>query len=288
MPVNADEYDAICNSRECLVKVNEDLIMTPFGSIKSSRMTSWPMVVDTQPRMLGFLGEKNIYTFNLNGYDQYGKKKSLNIQFLNDMPAKKFIKEIEMVSGLGLGQRRSAKQIRENELLYKTTTTTTIEKSNLSECISEAGASRKSKIALEKFRDKTNLENFFKNSNAYAVFPDVVKGGMGIGGARGRGEVFQNCKAIGSTTMTQLSVGFQLGGQAFSQIIFFQNQRDTDRFTQGNFEFGASASAALITEGAATEAAYSDGVGVLTISKGGLMYEASIGGQKFSFEPYKK
>ena len=163
-----------------------------------------------------------------------------------------------------------------------------VEKSKSRECISEFGASVKSKIALEKFRDRPNLENYFKNSNAYAVFPDVVKGGMGIGGARGGGEVFQNCKAIGSTTMTQLSVGFQLGGQAFSQIIFFQNQRDTDRFTQGNFEFGASASAALITEGAATEAAYSDGVGVLTISKGGLMYEASIGGQKFSFEPYKK
>ena len=160
--------------------------------------------------------------------------------------------------------------------------------SKLSKCISEVGASQKSKIALERFRETPKLEDFFKKSNAYAVFPDVVKGGIGIGGARGVGEVFQNCKAIGSTTMTQLSVGFQLGGQAFSQIIFFQNQRDTDRFTQGNFEFGASASAALITEGAATEAAYSDGVGVLTISKGGLMYEASIGGQKFSFEPYKK
>ena len=157
-----------------------------------------------------------------------------------------------------------------------------------SKCLYEVGASRKTKIALEKFKERSNLENFFKNSNAYAVFPDVLKGGMGIGGARGAGEVFQNCKAIGSTTMTQFSVGFQLGGQSFSQIIFFKNQRDTDRFTQGNFEFGASASAALIKEGAATEAGYSDGIGVLTISKGGLMYEASIGGQKFSFSPYKK
>ena len=86
--------------------------------------------------------------------------------------------------------------------------------------------------------------------------------------------------------MTQLSVGFQLGGQAFSQIIFFKNQRDTDRFTQGNFEFGASASAALINSGAAIETAYSNGIAVLTVSKGGLMYEASIGGQKFSYDPY--
>ena len=120
MPLNADEYEAICNSRECLVKVNEDLISTPFASIKSSRMTSWPLVVETQPRMLGFLGEKDKYTFNLNGYDQEGRKKSLNIQFINDKSAKKFIREIETVSGLGLGQRRSAKQIRENELLDKT------------------------------------------------------------------------------------------------------------------------------------------------------------------------
>ena len=88
-PVNADEYEAICNSRECLVKVNEDLISTPFGSIKSSRMTSWPLTVDTQPRMLGFLGEKDKYTFNLNGYDQDGKKTSLNIQFINGKAAKK-------------------------------------------------------------------------------------------------------------------------------------------------------------------------------------------------------
>ncbi len=163
-----------------------------------------------------------------------------------------------------------------------------VEKSKFDECISEVGASRKTKKAIEKFREIPNLKNFFKTSNAYAVFPDVVKGGIGIGGARGAGEVFQNCKAIGSTTMTQLSVGFQLGGQSFSQIIFFKNQKDIDRFTQGNFEFGASASAALINTGAATEAAYSDGIGVLTLAKGGLMYEASIGGQKFSFSPYEK
>ena len=119
IPVNADEYDAFCNSRECILNVNEDLISTPFGSIMSSRMTSWPLIIDTQPRMLGFLGDKDIYNFNINGYDQDGKKTSLNIQFINDKAAKKFIREIETVSGLGLGQRRSAKQIREKELLEK-------------------------------------------------------------------------------------------------------------------------------------------------------------------------
>ena len=86
--------------------------------------------------------------------------------------------------------------------------------------------------------------------------------------------------------MTQFSVGFQLGAQAFSQIIFFQNKNDLNRFIEGNFEFDASASAALISEGANASADYSDGVAVLTFSKGGLMYEASIGGQKFSYDGY--
>ncbi len=156
-----------------------------------------------------------------------------------------------------------------------------------SSCISETGAKEATMVALKKFKETSKLKSFFKKSNAYAVFPNVVKGGFGVGAARGIGEVFQRCKTIGSTTMTQVSIGFQLGGQAFSQIVFFETQKDTDRFTQGNFEFGASASAALIKAGAATEAAYSDGVAVLTLSKGGLMYEASIGGQKFSFSAYK-
>ena len=114
----------------------------------------------------------------------------------------------------------------------------------------------------------------------------VRKAGFGIGGARGDGEVFEDGKIIGSARLTQLSLGLQLGAQAFSQIIFFQNKSDFQRFTDGNFEFGASASAALITEGANASADYSDGVAVMTFSKGGLMYEASIGGQKFSFRRY--
>ena len=125
-----------------------------------------------------------------------------------------------------------------------------------------------------------------KKARGYAVFPNVGKGGIGIGGARGKGEVFEKGKVIGSTTLTQVSIGFQLGGQAFSQIIFFKDKKSLERFTEGNFEFGASASAALISEGANASADYSDGVAVLTFSKGGLMYEASIGGQKFSYEEY--
>ena len=140
--------------------------------------------------------------------------------------------------------------------------------------------------ALKKFKRIRRLKPYFKEAAGFAVFPNIAKAGLGIGGARGNGEVFEDGKVIGYTTVTQLSFGFQLGGQAFSQIIFFQNKRDLDRFTDGNFEFGASASAALITEGANASVDYTNGVAVMTFSKGGLMYEASIGGQKFSFEGY--
>ena len=140
--------------------------------------------------------------------------------------------------------------------------------------------------ALNKFKKISSLQTYFKKARGYAVFPNVGKGGIGIGGARGKGEVFEKGKVIGSTSLTQVSIGFQLGGQAFSQIIFFKDKKSLERFTQGNFEFGASASAALISEGANASADYSDGVAVLTYSKGGLMYEASIGGQKFSYEEY--
>ena len=140
--------------------------------------------------------------------------------------------------------------------------------------------------ALKKFKRIRRLKPYFKEAAGFAVFPNIAKAGLGIGGARGNGEVFEDGKVIGYTTVTQLSFGFQLGGQAFSQIIFFQNKRDIDRFTDGNFEFGASASAALITEGANASVDYTNGVAVMTFSKGGLMYEASIGGQKFTFKGY--
>ena len=140
--------------------------------------------------------------------------------------------------------------------------------------------------ALNNFKKISSLKPYFKKARGYAVFPNIGKGGFGIGGARGKGEVFEKGNVIGSTILTQVSIGFQLGGQAFSQIIFFKDKKSLDRFTEGNFEFGASASAALITEGANASADYSDGVAVLTFSKGGLMYEASIGGQKFSYKEY--
>jgi len=140
--------------------------------------------------------------------------------------------------------------------------------------------------ALKKIKKVKRLKPYFKEAVGYALFPNVRKAGFGIGGARGDGEVFEDGKVIGSAKLTQLSLGIQLGAQAFSQIIFFQNKIDFQRFTDGNFEFGASASAALITEGANASADYSNGVAVMTFLKGGLMYEASIGGQKFSFRRY--
>ena len=150
----------------------------------------------------------------------------------------------------------------------------------------EKRANFKTLDALKKIKKIKRLKPYFKEAVGYVVFPNVGKVGIGIGGARGNGEVFEDQKVIGSATLTQLSVGFQLGAQAFSQIIFFQNKSDLNRFTKGNFEFDASASAALITEGANASADYSNGAAVFTFSKGGLMYEASIGGQKFSYQSY--
>ena len=154
-------------------------------------------------------------------------------------------------------------------------------KSNL-----ERKANFKTIDALKKLKRKKSLKPYFKEAAGYVVFPNIGKVGIGIGGARGSGEVFKEHEVIGSATLTQLSIGFQLGAQAFSQIIFFQNKNDLNRFTEGNFEFDASASAALVTEGANASADYSNGAAVFTFSKGGLMYEASIGGQKFSYQSY--
>ena len=139
---------------------------------------------------------------------------------------------------------------------------------------------------LNKFKKIRRLKPYFREASGFAVFPNIGKVGFGFGGARGNGEVFENGKVIGSSTVTQLTFGYQLGAQAFSQIIFFQNKRDLEKFINGNFEFGASVSAALITEGANASADFKNGVAVMTFSKGGLMYEASVGGQKFTFESY--
>ncbi len=138
------------------------------------------------------------------------------------------------------------------------------------------------KIGLEK--DPT-LQEQFDTAYGYAVFPSVGKGGAGIGGAFGRGQVFEGGKRIGYASLTQASIGFQFGGQSYIEYIFFKDKVALDRFKTGNFAFDARVSAVAVDVGAAAQASYSGGVMVFTITRGGLMYEASVGGQKFDFKP---
>jgi lipid-binding SYLF domain-containing protein len=129
------------------------------------------------------------------------------------------------------------------------------------------------------------IETFFNESHGYAVFPEITKGAIGIGGAQGDGTVFEGGSSIGSSTMTQVTIGLQLGGQTYREIIFFKDKTALDSFKRGNYEVAAGASAIAIKEGASKTAAYDNGVAVFTMGTGGLMFEASIGGQKFSYEP---
>ena len=128
------------------------------------------------------------------------------------------------------------------------------------------------------------LQAWFDSAAGYAVFPRVGKGGIGIGGARGKGLLIQGDQTLGEATLTQVTVGFQLGGQVYIELIFFKDQTALDDFKRGNFELGAQASAVAVTAGASADADYSKGVAVFTIAEGGLMYEASVGGQKFKYE----
>jgi lipid-binding SYLF domain-containing protein len=139
-------------------------------------------------------------------------------------------------------------------------------------------------IAAFKKNDES-MEKFFDNSVGYAVFPSVGKGAVGVGGAYGRGVLYEDGKPIGYCDLSQGTIGLQLGGQAYSEIIFFETRDALLNFKTGNFAFSAQASAVAARHGASADADYERGVAVFTMTRGGLMYEASIGGQKFSFEP---
>ena len=159
--------------------------------------------------------------------------------------------------------------------------------------------------AISVFRSAEDTHRFFANSYGYAVFPTIGKGGIGIGAAYGKGKVYRAGVATGTTSLANLSIGFQLGGQAFSEIIFFKDKEAYDKFTRGSFQFSAQASAVVITAGAQAQAGstgssagagigtstsqaagnYVYGMAVFVHPKGGLMYEASIAGQKFGFKP---
>ncbi len=159
-------------------------------------------------------------------------------------------------------------------------------------------------IAL--FKKSPAVKSFFKNAYGYAVFPNVGKGGIGIGGAYGKGKVYRGGKVTGTVSLFKASIGLQLGGQVFSEIIFLKDKRAYHDFTSGNFEFDATASAVAITVGAEARAGtqgttagvssspqagtqvasgYRKGMAVFVHAKGGLMFEAAVGGQKFSFTP---
>ncbi|MFV1997638.1 MAG: YSC84-related protein [Acidiferrobacterales bacterium] len=138
---------------------------------------------------------------------------------------------------------------------------------------------------IQKFKKKDKaIKSFFKSSYAYAVFPTIGKGGIGIGGAYGKGIVYRGGKKIGTAKLTQISIGFQLGGQAYSEIIFFQNKSTFRKFADDNLKFGAGVSAVAVTSGAAAQASFDRGVAVFTLEKGGLMYEASLAGQSFKYK----
>lgn len=162
---------------------------------------------------------------------------------------------------------------------------------------------------IAEFKKIEVVAPFFESAHAYAVFPTVGKGGLGIGGSHGKGQVYQGGKVVGFTSTSDISIGLQAGGQAYSQVIFFQDAATLEKFTSGNFEFAASASAIAVqstagasagtegvsasaagkkTEKAAAGAEYQNGMAVFTMAKGGLMYAATIAGQKYSYKPVDK
>lgn len=130
-----------------------------------------------------------------------------------------------------------------------------------------------------------HLTVYFEKAYGYAVFPTITKGGIGIGAAHGTGEVYEQGGFIGTSSLTQVTIGLQFGGQTYSEIVFFKDKETLDDFKKGNFKPGAQASAIASTSGASTDADYDHGVAIFTLSESGLMFEATVGGQKFNFKP---
>mmetsp|Transcript_28143 Transcript_28143/g.65423 ORF Transcript_28143/g.65423 Transcript_28143/m.65423 type:complete len:210 (-) Transcript_28143:146-775(-) len=179
---------------------------------------------------------------------------------------------------------------------------------------SNAMQNNKTAIIMEQFKKQERLRPYFDGAYGYAFFPCIGKGGMGIGGAGGKGTVFINNHdgtetKVGESTVIQLSFGFQFGGQVYSEIIFLETQKDFENFTSGNFEFGADVNVVALTASASARAStlgnqeltagidaddisvgnedssYTKGMAVYTITRGGLMYQATISGQKFNYRP---
>ena len=138
---------------------------------------------------------------------------------------------------------------------------------------------------LAKLKDKhPDIDKVLTTAAGYAIFPSVGKAAVGVGGAHGKGVVYEHGKKIGRSTLSQLTVGLQLGGQEYSEVVIFKDQAALDNFKKGKLKLNAQASAIALDKRAAGDLPYRDGVAIITMAKGGLMYEASLGGQKFSFE----
>jgi len=139
--------------------------------------------------------------------------------------------------------------------------------------------------ALNQFRQADpSMQSFLNNSYSYVVFPNVKEGAVGVGGAYGKGQVFQGNRMIGYADLSQANIGVQLGGQSFAEIVAFQNAGAFDQFRNGQLSFDARASAVAAAAGAASAADYQKGVAVFTTAQSGLMVQAAIGGQKFRYE----
>ena len=150
----------------------------------------------------------------------------------------------------------------------------------------DAEGEKNAQAAITEFkRVDPDMDAFFTSAYGYAVFPEITKGGFVVGGAGGDGTVFEQGAGVGSSEMSQVTVGLQAGGQTYSEAIFFKDKAALDNFKKGNFEFAAEASAVAVKTGASKTADYSNGVAIFTMAKGGLMFEASVGGQKFTYEP---
>ena len=149
----------------------------------------------------------------------------------------------------------------------------------------DPNAEEKALKTMATFKKKSpNMAAYFSQARGYIVFPSVGKAGFGIGGARGTGVVYEAGRVIGSSTLTQISFGFQIGAQVYSEIVFFKNKTAMNRFKKGKIELSAQASAIAVKTGISAKTDFKDGIAIFTLGKGGLMYEASVAGQKLSFK----
>ena len=140
---------------------------------------------------------------------------------------------------------------------------------------------------IETFKaEDPGMADWFEKAHGYAVYPNVGKGGFIVGGGHGTGQVFRGGELIGESEISMLSVGLQVGGQEYSEVIFFQNAEALARLTSSRMEFGAGVSAVAVDRGVSADASYRNGIAVFTRTKGGAMAEASMSGQKFDYKPY--